>query len=331
MIIPTEIIEQIVLYANDVRIADILKKYISKYIYDKIEHSILIHGEVQSGKTKEIITYIQNNVNEYKVLIIQNSLLVLKQYINRFKNEKIKFQVITKDTKIIKENLVLIINNCYRYSYFKKLNVKKYILMIDEADMCIKSCPLQGYKTVHITATPTHFDYSRIITVQQPTNYFGLKDLSIFQSDSIHYPIYDFLSSKSGIMLINRWHYIDEMKSYALMLGIKHITIPIILLSTDKYYYYNGKRINLPNKISVSQIIDMFSTHKHIIFIANRLANRGISFVSSDYKKHLTHQVTKFNKNTTKNIQSLRILGVYNGSPKLKLYVTEMCCNNFTI
>ena len=89
-----------------------------------------------------------------------------------------------------------------------------------------------------------------------------------------------------------------------------------------------GWDINLPNKISVSQIIDMFSAHKHIIFIANRLANRGVSFVSSDYKRHLTHQVTKFNKNKSKNLQSLRILGVYNDSPSLNLYLTEMCYNN---
>lgn len=331
MIFPTEIIEQIVLETQELRIADIFKKYISKYIYDKMEKNILIYGDVQSGKTKEIINYIKKEKDEYKVLVLQNSLLVLKQYISRFKSENIKFQIISKNTKEINEKLIIIINNTHRYQYFQNFNIKKYILMIDEADMCINSCPLEGYKNVHITATPYNFKskklvhYDREITVLKNKNYYDFNRLSMMINDDVTDIVKNFLKINTGMMLINRYITIEEMNLCAVNLSSQFNSIPIIVLSSHKTCYLNSEQINLKQKLSVSQIIDMFNEHKHIIFIANRLANRGVSFVSTDYKRHLTHQITKVKSNLANYIQSIRLLGVYNDNPTLTLYLTSQC------
>ena len=57
----------------------------------------------------------------------------------------------------------------------------------------------------------------------------------------------------------------------------------------------------------------------NIIFIANRLSSRGLSYVSSDYTRHLTCQITRIRTNVTSFLQSLRILGIYNYKDKLNL------------
>lgn len=341
MIFPTEIIEQIVLETGELRIADIFKKYISSYVYDQLEKNILIVGNVQSGKTKEIIKYINKEKDAFKVLVLQNSKLILNQYINRFKNEKIQFQVITKDTKIINKKLVILINNFHRYAHFQKINNQKYILMIDEADMCINTCPLQGYKNVHITATPYNFsakktvEYNRIIHVEKNDNYYHFDRLNVHIKDNIVEIINDFLNTDdNGMLLINRYASVNEMKNIAYNLSLFLYTsslylnkqpVPIILLTSEKKYYLNHVCNKLPKNISVSQIIDMFKEYKHVIFIANRLANRGVSFVSSDYSRHLTHQVSSFKSTVANFIQSIRLLGIYKNNPHLNLYITSYC------
>lgn len=335
MIFPTEIVEQIVLEAGELKIAQILRKYISKYVYDQLEKNILIYGDVQSGKTKQIINFLkrEEDKNEYKVLVVQNSKLVLKQYISRFKDENIKFQILTKDTKKIKEKLIILMNNSHRYNYFQKFDINRYILIIDEADMCINSCPLQGYKNVHITATPFNFkpkkkiSYDKTIITPKNNNYYGLENVKLYVDNHHTRIVQNFLLTDGGILLNNRETSVENMKATARLYASNYTSTPIILLTNEKLCYLNNQIIHLPKKFSVSNIIDEYKHYKHIIFIANRLANRGISFVSSDYTRHLTHQITRSKINVANFIQGLRLLGVYKDSPELSLYITSSCLN----
>ena len=91
--LPTEIMDEIVLYTGDPHVANVLKDKISQYVLDRIEKNILIYGNVQGGKTSEIINYINENKWCQKVLVIQNSLLVLKQYEQRLKSKNIDYQI----------------------------------------------------------------------------------------------------------------------------------------------------------------------------------------------------------------------------------------------
>lgn len=339
MKLPTELIDIIVLYTNDINIANALEGYISQYVFDKIEKNILIYGDVQSGKTNEIIKFLkkERHICIPKVLVIQNSLLVLKQYIKKLQKNNIDFQVVTKNTIEIKKNVIVLLNNSYRYKYFEKLknksenNLNKYILMIDESDQSISSCKLKSYKTIHITATPFNYPKKLEVTFNskiivnnnlRERQYYGINDLIVNQSDTLDKPVDDFLSTNNGLMLINKFSYIDEMKQCAITLSKKYSKVPIVLLNSDKFLYYNKKIVKIKEK-SITDIIDSLNKWKHVIFIANRLSNRGLSYTSSDFTRHLTHQITRVRINPSSFLQSLRILGIYKYNLELKLTIDD--------
>jgi hypothetical protein len=324
-ILPVEIMDMIVLWTGDGNVAHSLRDRISQYVLDRIEKNILIYGEVQGGKTRAIIEYIRENASRKKVLVVQNSLLVLRQYEQRLRSECIRYQVITANTEGITEDLVIILNNKYRYNYFSKFEMNNYILMLDESDQTINACPLKlskfVKKTVHITATPyNRMTYDRCIIVPRVANYYSVEDLtvSLTYTDDNTETVENFLKSNTGIMLINRYSYIGQMQHCAVTLARTFPQIPVVLLTSDKKIYLNNS-VKILRYKSISKIIDNLRDYKHIIFVANRLSNRGLSYVSSDYTRHLTCQITRIRSNVTSFFQSLRILGVYNSKSLFNL------------
>lgn len=328
--LPTEILEKIVFHACDLNVTETLKSHITNYAFKKAyPKKILIQGDVQSGKTGEIIKILKKDIfkPDLKVLVIQNSLLVLKQYESRLKSEGIDFQVVDVNTKKIVSNVILLINNVYRYTYFYNLTRNKTvdILILDESDITILGCPLVGKIEYHVTATPIYhkkldIKFDHCIKLEPPKNYYGLNHLNIvYQSENDNYKyINSFLETDTGIMLINKFVYIQEMVVLGNRLSNKYPTIPIVLLNSEKTLLINGisKKLKFG---SISKIIDYLNEYPHIIFIANRLSLRGLSYVSSDHMRHLTHQITKVKYSFTNFMQSLRICGVYNIKNDLEL------------
>ena len=98
--------------------------------------------------------------------------------------------------------------------------------------------------------------------------------------------------------------------------------IPIVVLNSYKYLYLN-KKITYCKHKSVNKLIDSLNKHSHIIIIADRCANRGLSFTSSDYSRHLTHQIINIKNNVTGFLQSLRIFGIYKPEITLKIYIDD--------
>jgi hypothetical protein len=328
--LPIELMDKIALMTYNAKTTYILKtlNLISQYTFDKMEKNVLIYGQVQGGKTVAIMNTLKSKIyeKEIKVLIVQNSLLVLKQYIQRLKSENISFQIVTKETQSIDKKVILLINNSYRYSYFKRIEPKRYILMLDESDQTIRSCPLKSYKTIHITATPYNYPkklfckFDRIVTIKQNPNYKAIDDLHINTSTNDIDSIMKFLQTKNGMILINKYSYVQDMKQCANILSQNFNSVPIILLTSEKLLYFQNEIKNIKEK-TISEIIDSLKEHKHIIFIANRLSNRGLSYVSSDYTRHLTHQITKVRTSVSSFLQSLRILGIYKNNQRLELTI----------
>lgn len=322
--LPTEILEKIVLEANDIEIAKIFRKYITQYVFDKMEKNVLVYGQIQSGKTNEIIRIIKNDYR-LNIVVVQNSLLVLEQYSARFASVGVPFQVINNTTKEIIEKNVIIMNNKWRYKCLDKaLSIPRaYTLILDEADTTVRTCPLvkDASKIFYITATPfgMNVDFDTVIKLKAISNYKSINDLQV-HSETEEDAIDKFLATKSGIMLINTETYIDGMTSQVNRLRKVYKKVPIVLLSTKKYVWIGGKKSNI-GLSSISKIIDKFHKYNHIIFIANRLSSRGLSYVSSDYKRHLTFQMVQVSKTTTSFLQKLRILGVYKDNETLNLYV----------
>lgn len=87
---------------------------------------------------------------------------------------------------------------------------------------------------------------------------------------------------------------------------------------------YNGQKI----KKSLSDIIQ--DQNRSLIIVAGDLAGRGISYVSTDFKKHLTHQYLSPSKTATTTIteQNLRILGKYQDDIPLTVICTEKDMND---
>lgn len=336
-----DILSQIVTYTGSFAVANTLQKHIYDFVFNIfIPKKTLLYGHIQAGKTSYIINYIKlffspKGIHTRKqllvIVILPNSILSVKQFSKRLGT--IKHEILTKDTSTIKStiktNLLLVMNNIYKKTKLKELILdREYTLIVDECDLCLRKADPYIFKNknisnqLHITATPFNLkeEYTKTIKLNPPPNYYGLSKF-VYKIDKDYMSlINDFMTTERGMLLINRSYKIVEMSLMATHVSYNFPDIPIVLLSTKKTLYLNKKTINLASK-NVSKIIDQLKNYSHIIFIANRLASRCISYVSSDYTRHLTHQATNTKSSATNFMQGLRLCGIYNDNPTLTLYL----------
>lgn len=327
MRLPTELVDHIALYTQDVIVSDTLKPWMSQYAYDLMNKNILVYGSVQSGKTAEIINILQTPeyMDVCKVLVVQNSLLILKQYQERLRSHAIDHQVIDKDTTAITSNVVLVMNNTHRYKALMKHHLEKFILILDEADQTYRTCPLKAYKTYHITATPMYHKkhtvkFDRIIQIPLSPKYHGLDSLHVKEFNTYSDVFEDLFTTNSGMLLISEPSSIADMTHHAISTSTMYPECPIVLLTANKILYVEGRPVQR-FRCSITQIIDTLQHFPHIIFIAYRLSSRGLSYTSSDHRRHLTHQLIRCQSSYVSFMQRMRILGIYNTSCPLTLYV----------
>lgn len=202
---------------------------------------------------------------------------------------------------------------------------------------------------------------TKIYKLPAPANYYSISDLNvqyvqplsdteIDHSDVLSIDpnintIYSvFLDRVKGIMLhsVTKFTRLQERIAEALILrypelctvvyngqGIsvyskssKCIGACVNEIINKKYYIHFFKKGTTIN--SVIQIL-ADNGFSHISIVAGYLASRGISFVSSDYKSHLTDQYLQQSPNVHGEtlLQGLRILGCYNDAPELTLWCPE--------
>ena len=334
-----EIMSLIALYSGDITVGVTLEPYIFKGALEALKlrkQKHLVYGYVQSGKTKEIVQKIREERVLKKVLVVQSLATCLSQYITRLIDEKIRFEVINRDTRSLdtEADVYVVMGNRYRYDYFTAAFVKDpfcFTLIIDEVDLITRNCPFiknpYAIKQIHVTATPYTLKpiYESISNVPVSINYYGMinNKLLVSYEDDILVSVDNFLKDPSGMLLVNRLSKVSEMKKLVKQLSSLYTNVPVILLSNLKKVYLNSKlfRINVSN---VSKIIDRFIDHPHLIFVANRLASRTVSYVSSDFSRHLTTQISKIKSSVTNFLQGLRICGIYKDSPSLKVILPTL-------
>lgn len=98
--------------------------------------------------------------------------------------------------------------------------------------------------------------------------------------------------------------------------------------NSNSKYYYNPQKGHYFKNYSISQVLQILKNNNnstHITIISGNLASRGISFVSTDYKWHLTDQYLHPSRSTHGEnlLQSLRILGCYNDSSEITLWCSK--------
>ena len=320
-----------------------LKPVISTLCFAKYTtFNTLLYGQVQSGKTQQMINLIQRYrtiLPEFKIVIlIQNSLLVLKQYQERFSNNNISYQVIDAQSIYIENtDVILILGNTYRINNFYDCDntPEHYILFRDEADVKNDNSKIfkNSYKCIDVTATPKdNIIYKKRIIIHPKSSYHGITEcnnkiqlLVTFKTETTDENIVKFterlFARQNGILLMNNYFRFSQMKTLYLQCSKIFTNTPIILLTSKRSYMFNNKNHILPDNMPINHIIDKCKKlSNHIIIIAGRLASRGLSYVSTDYKLHITDQICTF-KSRTSFLQSLRICGNYDDQTQLNLII----------
>ena len=341
---PPEIVAMITHYTGDIIVAQVLRKYMSKQIYRQIlltKRKILIYGQVQSGKTAAIMDVLENPVYTgiTKIIIIQNTILVLNQYKERLANANIDHQIVQLKSTTYTSDVIVLMNNGHRYKHYLnsvKTNPEKYIVLMDEADAYKNGTHPLAEGAIHeyyVTATPLHENYkaayfNHIQRVDEHQNYQGLRNVAITYQDNNDEQqaiakFYADTQDTSGIMLINTFSYVKVMRRAAIKFSLIFPQITFVALNTKRKVYQNGTVRKIKQK-SISKIIDTLSDSPHIVFIANRLSLRGLSYTSGNYARHLTHQFSDLKrKSDTNRLQRMRIFGIYTEQEPVKLMLPE--------
>ena len=310
----------------------------------------LIYGQVQSGKTAKIIEYVKNYRSDVpKILVMQNSLSMLKQYTMCLKANNISYKVINKSSakeELGQEKVLLTMNNKFRMSALSKyIDKNKYKfnnfnMILDESDQYLKNMSKniifnKAKHVLHVTATPfkyqtnlkykSKFEVDEVIMLKPKNDsYLGINDVKIIEkilplpttdsnilNEICNIINLDFNLKSEGIMLLTCFRFVSVMRSSALSLSLRYTRIPIIVLSTKTTVYLGGLTGVIKDN-NVKNIFDKFKKYSHVIIIANRLSNRGINYTDSTYTRHITHQVLLASSNYTSFLQKCRIFGLRN-------------------
>lgn len=329
VLLPKTVMNRIALFTGDHMVLHALKNEID---YDMLMRGIhpektLLYGPVQSGKTDAIVRTMQSPqfAGMNKVLVIQNSLTVLKQYQQRLTSYGVSFHVVGPKSRELASlppnDVLLLINNRHRYAHYQKMTCMPtdYIALMDESDMYKSgSHPVadQARAQFYVTATPFHKAYKatdgffhKITHIKPTNNYTGLKDV-VFSYKELPEAMAEFHEATTGMMLINAATRVQRMITIAQELSAQYPTTPILVLNSKKWVYIGGVRTGIKDTTHLSAIIDRYVDKSHVVFIANRLSLRGLSYTSSDYSRHLTHQYSYFTKApVTSCLQKMRLLG----------------------
>jgi hypothetical protein len=323
-----DVLAKILVYSGEPSTVFALWKHICPTVRDSIYKCSkkLVYGEIQSGKTAKIIDEVRRTKLPV-VLIIQNSQLVRKQYEMRFAEAGVPFQVIHKSTTAL-TRVVCLMNNKNQLAKYMALNPPKtYAILLDESDLT-QFHPLCANASVeiHVTATPFRYKphtFDEVQFVEQHPDYCGLDKVQLKPIPKvIDYLsiVHEFRASR-GILLINTFTRVEQMRTTAMNISSAYPTVPVLLLTTEKGVYRNRVFTRLRGN-RLNQILDPYTEESHVIIIANKMATRGISFSNSAHTTHITHQVS--NPNTlTGFLQKCRILGIYPDRPQLTLYIDE--------
>lgn len=325
----SDILGRIVLYSGEYWAVKTLRNHICPTLYASIYKvsKKLIYGEIQSGKTAKILEEVRRS-NMNFLLIIQNSRLVKNQYERRFCEAGIPVQFIDKSTTVLSERVVVLMNNQYQLVKYMKLHPPLlYTILLDESDIT-QSNPLRAKAAceIHVTATPFRYKpnyFDEISFIDKHPDYCGLDKVQLKPIPTLinYFTIVSEFMSSRGILLINTFTRVEEMRTTAMNLSSAYPSVPVILLTTHKGVYKNREFTNI-RETSMNKLLDQYTQETHVIILANRMATRGISFSNSNHTSHITHQVSKPNT-ITGFLQKCRILGIYANQPQLTLYINE--------
>ena len=222
-----------------------------------------------------------------------------------------------------------------------------------------------GATATEFAVISTKKTLTRLLRMKEPDNYYGVKRIQrryiraiepsttfgMYEDSNIK-PIYDELMCRpSGFRIL---HTTTKLKIVQANIMTKlrrmYPNMTILTYNGDGSYLFcdnthdidnlfvglrnshikrkedsRGKYLILSKKLQLRDILCEISGHKRICIISGNLASRGLSFVSSDYKVHLTDQY--YNPSSYVHgeglLQGIRLFGCYNDNPELTLWITR--------
>ena len=183
-------------------------------------------------------------------------------------------------------------------------------------------------------------DKIQLLEIDEKCKYTGSVDSDLFKEDvGLSDFCQEFVSQKPFIYMSNKYPNIclvnicrtkEPCFKTQLVLGKKYPNLATIVYNGDGISFRQGKTA-YQEKITISKCLQRLkdnggvTKYPHIIIFAGDLAGRCISFVSEDYKWHLTDQRLLISSSCDEPelIQKIRLCGVYNDEIPLKLHATK--------
>ena len=136
------------------------------------------------------------------------------------------------------------------------------------------------------------------------------------------------------ICLVNVSHCIEPLEKAQKRIAESHPELSVIVYNSPGLVYQKGSKKILGEDIdreNVSSFLQYLKNNggvkknSHIIILSGYMAGRGISFVSEDYKWHLTDEYLVMSKSADEPelIQKVRLQGIYKDNIPLTLYTTD--------
>lgn len=136
------------------------------------------------------------------------------------------------------------------------------------------------------------------------------------------------------ICLVNVSHCIEPLEKAQKRIAESHTELSVIVYNSPGLVYQKGSKKILGEDIDCEDVSSFLQYLKdnggingdtHIIILSGYMAGRGISFVSEDYKWHLTDEYLVMSKSADEPelIQKVRLQGIYKDDIPLTLYTTQ--------
>lgn len=216
--------------------------------------------------------------------------------------------------------------------------------------------------TFNVILTDCELKPENILVIKPPDNYRGITDITLHSVDDTKdietnndKPLYNILSNISAQPFTERTFFLvknDRLiaKQYQLSRLILTRTdwTDIIIFNGQGLYIHTADMIKMKKIVGHCEVTEVDGVvyllvkknisfamtccqkydSKYVAIISDTLADRSISFVTEDYKEHLTYQYYIPAKTTTITslIQSVRLCGIFNDKRQLNLYTTEQAC-----
>ena len=143
-----------------------------------------------------------------------------------------------------------------------------------------------------------------------------------------------FYEQKEAMALISVSKRVKDHRSIIRYLATSSNTSGCSKAFNTTYLMFNGKRVRVfdcndtevpPTYSTISEAIEAYKTCSHIVIVSGIKAGRGISFVSTNYERHLTHQYIAAAPSTHLELltQTVRLVGVYSDQPTLYLFCAK--------